>query len=66
MPGLCRMLALAALGVGLCGCVVYPADYYGPPPYHHHPHGYYAPPPPPPPPPPPGPPPGWYGPRPWR
>ncbi|RKK01335.1 hypothetical protein EBE87_21330 [Pseudoroseomonas wenyumeiae] len=60
MPGLGRMLALAALGVGLCGCVVYPADYYGPPP-HHHQHGYYAPPPPPP-----GPPPGWYGPRPWR
>lgn len=58
MPGLGRMLALAVIGVGLCGCVVYPADYYGPPPYHH---GYYAPPPPPP-----VPPPGWYGPRPWR
>lgn len=58
MPGLGKMLALAAVGVGLCGCVVYPADYYGPPPHHH---GYYAPPPPPP-----GPPPGWYGPRAWR
>jgi hypothetical protein len=57
MPGLIRMLALAAVGVGLSGCVVYPGDYYGPPAHHH---GYYAPPPPPPP----GP--GWYGPRRWR
>jgi hypothetical protein len=55
MPGLVRMLALAAAGVGLCGCVVYPADYYGPPARY----GYYAPPPP-------SPGPGWYGPRRWR
>jgi hypothetical protein len=54
MRGMVRMLALAAVGIGLSGCVVYPASYYGPPARY----GYYAPPPPP------GP--GWYGPRYWR
>jgi hypothetical protein len=55
MSALFRMIAFAAIGIGLSGCVVYPADYYGPPARY----GYYAPPPPPPPH-------GWYGPRPWR
>ncbi|MBO1079482.1 hypothetical protein [Roseomonas haemaphysalidis] len=53
MRGVIRILALAAVGFGVAGCVVYPASYYGPPARY----GYYAPPPPPPP---------YYGHRYWR
>jgi hypothetical protein len=52
MRGFIRILALTAAGLGLAGCVVYPASYYGPPARY----GYYAPPPPPP----------YYGQRYWR
>lgn len=54
-----RLLVLLAAGVGLAGCVAYPAGYYAPPPRHY---GYYYGPPPPPPSPPPR---YWYGPRGW-